>query len=220
MILFVADDHGGARCGAALHEGLRDHYDIAFFENDWTCFDAPGLLEACDFLMLSLIATMGGVAPPGAKAEGNVRSFVERGGKMLLVHGGSAAFWHWDWWRPIVGFRWVRDNDPDGFEASHHPNRPYRVTVAKSRHPLCSKLRDMDLPEDEIYMRLEQTCPAVVLMETTTDEGAFPQCYETMTPWGGTVLGFLPGHRREVIQHEAMLGNCRVLMDYLLSGAR
>ena len=37
---------------------------------------------------------------------------------LLLLHGSSAAFWHWDWWRRIVGYRWVRGNDPDGIPAS------------------------------------------------------------------------------------------------------
>ena len=220
MILFAADDHYSTRPGAMLYEALSEQYPIAFHENDWSCFDDAERMSQCRLLMLNMIAGTGNVAPPGAQAERHVRAYVERGGDLLLLHGSSAAFWHWDWWRPIVGFRWVRGNDPDGFEPSTHPKRPFRLDVAKSRHPLCRELRGVDLPEDEIYTHLEQTCPATVLMQTTTDEGTFPQCYEARTPWGGTVLGFLPGHRPEVVQDETVLGDCRVLLDYLLSRQR
>jgi len=217
MILFVADDHYQARPGARLYECIRDSYDIEFFENDWTGLRAPDLAERCDLLALNLIAGTGETPPPGPEAETQVRRYLENGGRLLLLHGASAAFWHWDWWRPIVGFRWVRGDDPDGFEPSTHPKRPYSVTVAKCRHPLCRILLPMDLPEDEIYTRLEQTRPATILMETTTDEGTFVQCYETTTPWGGAVLGFLPGHRQEVVQAPAFVANCRTLIDSLLA---
>ena len=217
MILFAADDHFGARSGASLYEMIKHDYAIEFHENDWSCFAGPRFPQDCDLLILNMIAGTGDVALPGSVAEEKVRQYVESGGDLLLLHGSSAAFWHWDWWRPLVGYRWVRSNDPDGVEASTHPKRPYEVTVAKCRHPLCNKLGNMQLPEDEIYINLEQTCPATVLMETTIDEGSFPQCYEARTPWNGRIVGFVPGHRKEAVQSQAMVENCRVLIDYLLS---
>ena len=216
MILFAADDHYGSRPGANLYERIKGHYDIRFHENDWSCFEDAALMGDCSLLVLNLIAGTGDVEMPGPKAETQVRAYVEGGRPLLLLHGASAAFWHWDWWRPIVGHRWVRGNDPDGMPPSTHPKRPFTVAVAKSRHPLCSKLQSMDLPEDEIYTDLEQTCPATTLMQTTTDEGTFVQCYETTTPWSGAVIGFLPGHRSDVVARDDMVANCRVLIDYLL----
>ena len=135
---------------------------------------------------------------------------------------GWCAFWPLPSgrWRPIVGLRWVRHGDPDGTAASHHPVRPYQVVVSETRHPLCTQLADMDLPRDEVYMKLEQTCPVMVLMETTTDEGTFPQCHINQTPWGGTMIGFLPGHRKQVIRSKSVLDNCRVLINYLLDPSR
>ncbi len=74
----------------------------------------------------------------------------------------------------------------------------------------------MDCPTDEIYIHLEQTSPAMVLMETTINEGTFPQCWESATPWGGRVIGLLPGHRGEVVRDTTMVANAAALIDSLL----
>lgn len=216
MIYSFADDHYGARPGAMLNGVLPARYEIAFHENDLSALGAAAFAKECDLLILNLIAGTGATAPAGPAAEENLREYLARGGSMLLLHGASAAFWPWEWWRRIVGYRWVRGDDPDGVEPSTHPTRPYRVEVSKSRHPLCQKLRGMEFPEDEIYIRLEQTCPAMALMETTTLEGTFPQCWENATPWGGRVIGFLPGHRKEVAQDPALVRNVSHLIDSLL----
>ena len=216
MILFAADDHYGAHPGKCIYEKVRQSYNIDFFENDWSCFTKYDLENECELIILNMIADTCGVTPPDADAESRLKAYCEIGGSFLLLHGSSAAFWHWEWWRTLQGFRWVRGNDPDNVSASSHPARPYRVNVAKCRHPLCRSLRQIDLPEDEIYIRLEQTSPAMVLMETDTDEGTFPQCYETITPWGGKIIGFIPGHRREVTENENFIANIKILIDYLL----
>jgi hypothetical protein len=216
MILFAADNHYGQHSGRAVYEGIRDRYEIDFHEDDWSCFERP-LVDRVDLLVLNMIAGTCDVPPPADACEEHVRAYVDAGKPMLLLHGGSAAFWPWDWWRALVGFRWVRGNDPDGFESSTHPVRPYDVRVCKARHPLCAKLQDMSLPEDEIYTCLEQTCPTWTLMETTTDEGTFPMCYEAATPAGGRVLGFLPGHHPEVCGRPELLANVSTIMEGVLS---
>jgi len=216
MILFAADRHYDAHCGRVLYDAIAPHYDIDFHEDDWACFCRPDLADRYDLMVLNLIAGSCDVPPPAPKAEEPVRNYVAAGRPLLLLHGASAAFWELDWWRPLVGHRWVRGEDPDGMTSSTHPKRPYRLEVAKSRHPLCARLQPVDLPEDEIYIDMEQTCPTSVLMTTTTTEGTFPQCYEARTPAGGAVIGYVPGHRPEVVGHPTMVANCRVLIDYLL----
>jgi hypothetical protein len=214
MIYFLADDHYQARPGAALFDVLNDRYHFVFHENDVQCIAGPEFAK-CELLILNMIAGTGGAALAGGEIERPLRAYVEAGKPLLLLHGASAAFWHWGWWRSIVGHRWVRGEDPDGVPASTHPTRPYKVDVAKSRHLLCTKLRPMDLPNDEIYIRLEQTAPTMTLLETTTDEGTFTQCWETITPWSGRIVGFLPGHRREVVTHPDVVANVETLIDYL-----
>lgn len=215
MIYFFADDHYKVHPGRVIWENLKHDYQIEFHENDWSVLERPGSLADCSLLILHMIADTCGNALPGAEAEKNIRAYCERGGNLLLLHGSSAAFWHWPWWRSIVGLRWVRGNDPDAVPVSTHPKRPYLVRVAKTRHPLAGKLRPLDLPEDEIYINLEQVNPVWILMNTDTEEGTFPQCYENATPWGGRVIGFIPGHRPEVTGSPELIANLKVLIDTL-----
>lgn len=216
MITFVADDHYGARPGAVLREALGGRFELDFAENSLEPLTRARFADDCELLILHMIGDTCGQPLAGPETERRVRAYVEKGKPLLLLHGSSAAFWHWDWWRALAGLRWVRGDDPDGFAPSTHPVRPYRVEVAKCRHPLCRALEPFDLPEDEIYTRLEQTTPAWVLMETTTREGTFPQCWENATPWGGRVIGFLPGHRPEAVRHPALVENVARLIGDLL----
>lgn len=217
MILFVADNHYDTHAGKALFECLEPHYDIDFHEDDWRCFRQPDLAGRCALLMLNLIGDTCDVPPPGPEEEKNVYAYVQAGRPLFLLHGASAAFWQSPWWRALVGFRWVRKGDPDGFAPSSHPVQPYCVEVAKSRHPLCRRLRMVDMPEDEIYTELEQTGPATILMETTIAAGTFPMSYETTTPWGGKIVAYIPGHAADVVRLEGNVANCRAIIDYLLA---
>ena len=218
MIIFAADNHYDVHPGKNIYAGLKSNYkDMVFSEDDWSVFVKNDLKNKCDLLVLNMIAGTCNIEAPDQEAEKSVRAYCEKGGNILLIHGSSAAFWQWDWWRSIVGYRWVRGNDPDGVAPSTHPTRPYKVTISKSRHPLCAKLAEMDLPEDEIYINLEQVCPAMTIMETKTDEGTFPQSYECVTPWGGKIIGFIPGHKPAVTGSEIYISNIKALIDYLLS---
>ncbi len=217
MIAFFADNHFKARPGYELHQRLKDRYGIAFHEDESGPLPEALADTRCELLMLNWISDTSGNAHPGAETEAAVKAWVEAGKPLLLLHGASAAFHAWDWWRAMVGLRWVRGGDPDGFAPSTHPVRPYSVRVSKTRHPLSKQLRDFDLPKDEIYINLEQTCPVSVLMETTTDEGTYPQAYICATPWGGTVGGFIPGHAPHAFENTVLVGNVAAMIDYLVS---
>ncbi len=218
MILFVADDHYGSHPGLEIYERIKDCYPgMLFYENDWSGFTTVNMERDCDLLILNMIADTCGNPLPGTEVETAVKSYLERGGNMLLLHGSSAAFWHWKWWREIVGLRWVRGNDPEGVTPSTHPKHPYTLRIAKSSHPLCERLRAVELPDDEIYINLEQTAPVHVIMDTQIEEGIFPQCHESVTPWGGRIIAFIPGHEKAVTSHLDVIYDIRVLIDYLLS---
>jgi hypothetical protein len=216
MILFAADRHYNQHSGKALYDVIGNDYAMDFYEDDWRCFEDPALAEKYDLMILNLIGGTCDVDAPTPAQVSNVRSYLEVGKPLLLLHGASAAFWDHAWWREIVGYRWVRPHDPDGFESSYHPKEPYSIRVSKTRHPLCKALQNIDFPKDEIYLALEQTCPTITLMETKVEQGTFPMCYETISPWGGKIVGYLPGHLPEVVQLPENVANSRVLIDYLL----
>ncbi len=218
MICFFADSHFDKHCGLKLYEQFPAELAARtiFTENQWDILESGEWERDCELLILNMIATTCGQPHAGAGAEAAVKRYVERGGNILMLHGSSAAFWQWQWWRDICGFRWVRPNDPDNVERSIHPVRTFTTTVAKSRHVLSGKLKDFTLENDEIYIKCEQMLPMTVLMETHTDEGIYPQCVECITPCGGTEVIFLPGHREESFSNADFIADNFILIDYLL----
>ena len=217
MIHFFADRHYGARPGASLYQRLSPAWRgrMAFHEEEWEALSRGEWLVGCDLLVLNMIGGSCGQPHPGGKASQAVRRWCEGGGNLLRLHGGSAAFSQWDWWRQAMALRWVRPEDPDGLPPSFHPLHPYRVTLAKSRHPLAALLQEMSLPQDEIYAGLAQRPPLEVLLETQVPEGCFPQCAIAPTPWGGRQLHFLPGHSPEAFQVPALVKNVESCLEYL-----
>lgn len=222
MLYFFADDHYGVSPGKVIYEHLpaplRER--VRFYENDWGMLESGAWLADCELLVLNMIGATCEQPHPGAGAERAVQAWCARGGDALLLHGSTAAFWQWEWWRRSVGWRWVRPGDPDGVAPSTHPKRPYAINVAKSRHPLAGRLQNFSLPEDEIYIELEQVGPAWTLMETQIEEGTFPQCFEAVNRWNGRFVAFMPGHRPEATANPALIGNVAAIIDYLLQGSR
>jgi len=217
MIYFFADDHfqnfPGRKIFEHLPEDLRDR--ITFIENDWSLMESGKFLEDCELLILNMIGDTCKQPHPGAGAEKAIKTWCMQGGNALLLHGSSAAFWHWDWWRRIVGYRWVRPNDPDGVTPSTHPRKPYKLRVCKTRHVLSGMLQEFELDTDEIYTELEQVSPGMVIMDTFIEEGVFPQCMENITPWNGKFVSFLPGHFAHAFENTALIGNISKIIHYL-----
>ena len=146
MIYFFADNHYGVHPGKVIYEHLPVELKekITFFNDEWEPLEHSDWNRDCELLILNMIGATCDQPHPGADAEKRVRSYLERGGDVLLLHGSSAAFWMWDWWRPLVGERWVRPNDPDGMEASTHPKKPYLVTRSKTRRIWKIRVRACD----------------------------------------------------------------------------
>ncbi len=216
MILFAADDHFGMHPGKNIFEGLRRRNEITFVENDPGVFGRVALDPAHDLLILHQIGKTCDQEFPDEKGMENIRRYCENGGNLLLLHGSSAAFWHCDWWRELVGFRWVRPGDPDGVVPSTHPHAPCTLRREKIRHPLAEKLpAALELPEDEIYIELEQTAPLLLFMTADVNFRTYPQCVETRTASGGRILSFIPGHRPEITTMPGLRGIVDVLIDDL-----
>ncbi|MBQ7404472.1 MAG: ThuA domain-containing protein [Lentisphaeria bacterium] len=219
MIYFFSDNHYGADPGRhqfeCLPEDLRKK--TVFTLDDWSVLESGTWEKDCDLLILNMIGETCDQPHPGAGAEEAVKRYYQRGGNILLLHGSSAAFWKWDWWREIVGLRWTRGNDPDGQAVSTHPIAPCTIKVAKSRHPLVRQLREITLPEDEIYTALEETCPIMTLMSTVVNGETWPQCCEVITPCNGKIVSLIPGHKPECTRNPDLIYNLEVLIRYLLN---
>ena len=122
MIYFFADDHYNTHAGKNIFQHLSGDLKerTVFFENDFTLLEEGSWEKTCELLVLHLIGGTCSLPHPGPGAEKAVKNYCDRGGHLLLLHGSSAAFWQWEWWRSITGIRWVRPNDPDGVERSTH----------------------------------------------------------------------------------------------------
>ena len=103
MILFASDNHYEARPGASIYERIRNDYDIEFFEDDWSCFKQENL-NSCKLLILNMIGDTCDLPHPGSDAEAAIKSYVESGKPILLLHGSSAAFWKWSAARSTAPF--------------------------------------------------------------------------------------------------------------------
>lgn len=218
MIFFFSDNHYNTHAGKNIFQNLPCDLKekVRFFEDDFTVLEEGSWEKECDLLILHLIGGTCSLPHPGSGAEGAVKRYCERKGNMLLLHGSSAAFWQWQWWREITGVRWVRPNDPDGVERSTHPKAPCHVEVCKCRHPLCRELENFDLPEDEIYIDLEQTSPVSCLMTCDVNGKTYPQCTSSFTPWGGEVINFIPGHKEECVSNATLNADIARAVRYLL----
>lgn len=221
MIYFFADSHYGVNPGKHIFESLGKSLKkrIVFTEDSWELLESGRWVDECELLILNMIAGTCGQPMHGSGAEKAVRKYCEKGGNILLLHGSSAAFWEWAWWREIAGLRWVRPNDPDGVAASTHPVKAYKVIPAKARHELAGKLKEVDFESDEIYINLEQTAPLMILMTTHIEEGTFPQCCEAISPWSGKIVSFIPGHKPEATTKEELIFNVDTIIQYLLKGS-
>ena len=221
MIWFFADNHYGSHAGRNLYEKLPEKLKrkTLFQEDDWSLLESGCWEKDCDLLVLHLIGTTCGLPHPGPGAEKAVRRYVDRGGDILLLHGSSAAFWEWDWWRKIVGLRWVRPNDPDGVPASTHPAFACKVrTTETTDHKLLRRLHSFELPEDEVYIHLQEVSPVKILMEIERDGEVFPQACETVTPFGGKIFSFIPGHKPASVATPGLNENIAAIVEYLTEG--
>ena len=189
---------------------LRDR--TVFTENEWDLLESGRWVDDCELLILHCIAGTCGQPLPSSGAETAVTAYLTRGGNVLLLHGSSAAFWHWAWWRRIVGLRWVRPNDPDGVMPSSHPHSPCQVVPVPSEHSLSEVLKPFELEDDEVYIDLQEEGAVTVLMITQVAGKTYPQCFETQTASGSRIVSFLPGHLEANVRNPILAADVALLV--------
>jgi len=92
---------------------------------------------------------------PNDKAKENLRSFVQRGGGLFLLHFASGAFRDWPEFPTLAGKVWDRKN-------SHDPRGPFRVSILEANHPVTRGVGSFDT-DDELYTCLTGNVSVEVL---------------------------------------------------------
>ena len=118
-ILFIADHHYNSFPGRYLAPAFDGH-ELTLYQDDYSALDNPNMGDDYDLLVLNCIAETCNNPLPGDEAELQVKAWIQAGKPILLLHGSSAAFWHWPWWRQLVGWRWVRQR-PRWHSCQHPP---------------------------------------------------------------------------------------------------
>lgn len=214
-LIFLTDNHAN-NAARSLGDSLKDDYSIDIFESDWST--VPADITGYDILLVSIIAGCDGNAQPGEELAQTVKHYLDAAKPLLILHGGSAAFPNHPWWRQLVGYRWVRKNDPAGQPASVHPIRRLEARLCDVAHPLASKLKPFTVETEEIYTQLEKTAPSVILMDCECDGRTWPQVYISKSQDGGRVAGFIPGHHASTLLMPSVQHNIRALVNYCVNG--
>ena len=200
VIIFFADRHFGSFVGKVQAEILSEFSRVVYIEEDYGL-----LVEALGEHPESILAVNAITATPGnetlpAEAEAPIKAHLERGNDLWVLHGASAAFWPWKWWRDLMKIRWVRNNDPDGAEPSWHPVEPYLLSVTEQGAVAVQSLENLKVPKDELYVALAEEPGAEVWMTASYDGHAWPQVYTFPSAWNSNVRGWIPGHDPEVMK--------------------
>lgn len=200
LILF-ADRHYDSFPGRTHAALLRPLCDLTYIEEDY-----PALLAALArqpeaiLAVNSIAATPGNLTVPD-EVEAPLLTHLTGGAPLWVLHSGSAAFWPWAWWRQLMPLRWVRNGDPDDAPVSTHPVVPLRLTPTDFARKQLPALAEVQLPTDENYIQLAEQRPFETWLITTYDGVIYPQAYSAKTPWGGSLHGFIPGHKAESLAH-------------------
>ena len=193
-VIYFSDRHYDAFPGRAQAELLKPLCELLYIEEDYSALlDALKRWPEATLAFNSIVGTPGNMLAP-AEVEVPLHTHLARGAALWILHGGSAAFWPWAWWRQAMPLRWVRNADPDNLTPSTHPVVPFLITPTPYALEHLPGLTEVSLPADEIYIRLAAHQPFTTLLTTCHDGVVYPQAYESRTPWGGALHGFLPGH--------------------------
>ncbi len=215
LVLF-ADRHYDAFPGRTQAALLRPLCDLTYIEEDY-----PALITALEarpraiFAVNAIAGTPGNLTLP-PELESPLHARLAAGAPLWVLHGGSAAFWPWVWWRRLMPLRWVRNGDPDGVPASTHPVVPLRLTPTTFARERLPGLAEVALPTDENYIKLAEHYPFETWLTTSHEGVVYPQAYSAVTPWGGALHGFIPGHTPDALAHPDYAKTFTTLATYWL----
>ncbi|MCP3918947.1 MAG: hypothetical protein GY711_25655 [bacterium] len=139
---------------------------------------------------------------PGRAAFDSLRSFVEGGGGMVLVHFACGAFEEYRGeFEELVGRVWMGAEPPPG-RAQHDPYGPFRVHPTDVDHPVTRGLAAFETT-DELYTCLEGDASIGVLAEAVSkrDGEPYPMAF-ALQPGEGRVFHCTLGHDSAALRNE------------------
>jgi len=115
---------------------------------------------------------------PGEHARENLRSFVEGGKGLVLVHFACGA-WHNEWpqFEQLSGRIWF-GAEPGTGKRQHDPYGAFRVELVRPEHPIVKGLGDFDT-KDELYTCLigEQPIEVIAQAHSSLDSKYYPMAF-------------------------------------------
>ena len=109
---------------------------------------------------------------PGAAARENLKSFVQGGKGLFLVHFACGAFQEWPEFSNLAGRVW----DPE--LRAHDPYGKFRVDIAKTKHAITEGLEPFEIT-DELYTCLAGDRPIELLAtaRSSVDGKDYPMAF-------------------------------------------
>lgn len=129
---------------------------------------------------------------PNEAAKENLRSFVERGGGLVLLHFACGAFSEWREFPKLAGRVWDRKNN-------HDPRGAFRVELVNTTHPITHGLTSFET-DDELYTGLTGDQPITLLAKARSrTTGADQPMAFTWTYGQGRIFHSPLGHDARAI---------------------
>jgi uncharacterized protein len=112
------------------------------------------------------------VPSPGATARANLKSAVESGKGLVLVHFACGAWQDWPEFVNLAGRVWNPKLRP------HDTRGPFKVQIAKPDHPITKGLESFDT-DDELYTCLDGHTPIEILAtaQSKVDYKDYPMAF-------------------------------------------
>lgn len=189
----------------ALKMIIKKNYQLDIYsshrEIDWN-----GLLEY-DVLIL---ATWGKINDPDDEAywldqyhEQKIDQFLAEGGKLFLVHSGTASYPKDGLFREIVGGHFIE----------HPEDHPKMTIKAVAENPLTKGVTDFIIEDEQYFMDVDQKEVEIFLQAKSDQFG------ESTAGWSknykqGKVIVLTPGHTLEVFEEKMMQKLINNILEY------
>jgi len=192
VFVLFADDHFGSGGREGIAEALTEHAGrrpILLAADKGLC---QSDLEGAGLLLLYHTQ-----ANADLTTRRTLETWVEGGKPLVLIHAALGAYPDWDRYKEWAGRHWVWD----GPAKSAHPHQASELRVLSDAN-LALAWETAWLPQDEVFIQLQQAAPCRDLLTAQIPEGTFPAAW--ISRQRPNIGVWVPGHRRDLWRVPAM----------------